>query len=90
MDSIALTTETAMPAESNSTSSPNNKFTLIFTAEDRPGALDDAIQLFKTFNISLKHIESRPSKTFEWVYDFLIEFEVKDVNIAEKVCAELS
>ena len=50
--------------------------TLLFTIEDEPGALDKALNVFKRHEISLSHIESRPSHDFEWEYDILSEFKV--------------
>lgn len=51
------------------------KHALLFTVEDAPGALDSCLHVFKDAGISLRHIESRPSKTFSWDYDMLVEFE---------------
>lgn len=47
-----------------------------FTVEDKTGALNDALNLFKKHLISLRHIESRPSKNFEWEYDFSVDVSV--------------
>ena len=45
----------------------------VLTIDDREGALEDALQLFKKLSLSLSRIESRPSKTFRWKYDILLE-----------------
>lgn len=47
---------------------------LLFTIDNQPGSLEDALKVFKSQNVSLSHIESRPSKDLAWNYDFLTEF----------------
>lgn len=51
--------------------------TLMFTIEDHPGSLEAVLRTFNTHEICLHHIESRPSRSGGWVYDFMAEFEVK-------------
>lgn len=51
--------------------------TLMFTIEDHPGSLESVLRTFNTHDICLHHIESRPSRSGTWVYDFMAEFEVK-------------
>ncbi|MCJ1428839.1 prephenate dehydratase [Sticta canariensis] len=41
------------------------------------GALADALSVFKTFDLNLTSINSRPSRLQMWHYKFLIEFEGK-------------
>ena len=41
------------------------------------GALADALLTFKTFNLNITSINSRPSRLRLWHYIFLIEFEGK-------------
>ncbi|KAF9347212.1 hypothetical protein BGX26_001287 [Mortierella sp. AD094] len=59
------------------------KATIQFSITDKAGSLDDCLATIKSMQISLTHIESRPSKTAEWDYDFIIDFNV--VNV-EQVC----
>ena len=66
------------------------RFSLLFTIDDRTGALESALRVFKVNGISLLHIESRPSKNFEWEYDFMTEFVLQDVSKVEQVKAGLS
>jgi prephenate dehydratase len=58
----------------------------VLTIDDREGALEDALQLFKKLSLSLARIESRPSKTYRWKYDILLEVK----RIDEQQLAELS
>lgn len=51
---------------------------LLFTIEDREGALEDFLKIFKHLSISLCRIESRPSKSFKWKYDIVVDFRVPD------------
>lgn len=64
---------------------------MLFTVEDRAGALDDCLRVFKRQDVSLKHIESRPGKNFTWDYDFMVEFDlqVSDIARLEGVIREL-
>lgn len=50
---------------------------LLFTIEDKPGALDSCLRVFREAGLNLKHIESRPSKSFAWDYDFTVELELQ-------------
>jgi prephenate dehydratase len=47
-----------------------------FTIEDKTGALNEALDIFKKHTISLRRIESRPSKNFEWEYEFTVDVNV--------------
>lgn len=38
------------------------------------GALDEALHVFRDQNISLSRIESRPSTSAEYDYDFYVDF----------------
>lgn len=51
---------------------------LLFTVEDREGALEEVLQIFKSQSISLCRIESRPSKSFKWKYEIVVDFNVPD------------
>lgn len=64
-------------------------FTLMFTLDDRPGALEDALKAFKTAGVSLSSIESRPSRDSQWEYDFVTEFVVSDASLVERVHKDL-
>lgn len=57
-----------------------NKITMIFTTENKPGALYNALELFHKKNINLTKIESRPTKNKLGEYYFLIDIEIQEGN----------
>ena len=50
-----------------------DKSSFVFTTINKPGALADAMMVFKKYNINLSHIDSRPSKKQFGAYSFFIE-----------------
>ncbi len=66
------------------------RFSLLFALENQPGGLERALAIFKRHGVSLSHIESRPSKTFEWEYDFMVEFSLSDPSGMESIKGDLS
>eukprot|EP01137_Pigoraptor_chileana_P028803 Opistho-2@13153 len=50
-----------------------DKVSLMFSVHERVGALQEILQFFKVHNLSLAHIESRPSKRASDEYDFYVE-----------------
>ncbi|HOC19730.1 MAG TPA: ACT domain-containing protein, partial [Vicinamibacterales bacterium] len=50
------------------------KGSLVLTAEDRPGALADALGVFAARGLNLSRIESRPTRIRPGTYAFLIDF----------------
>lgn len=63
--------------------------TFLFTLEDTSGALKAALEVFHRHGVSLKHIESHPSRNFEWEHDFIAEAKGPDGKVTEAVIAEL-
>lgn len=65
--------------------SGNDKTSVMFTTNDRPGSLVDVLDVFKRNSINLTHIEKRPSGEHNWDYTFFIDFEGHrdDPQIAE-------
>lgn len=51
----------------------SNLTSLVFTMEERVGALSIALRIFEKHGVSLTHIESRPSKQNESNYDFFVD-----------------
>ncbi|MDR2203755.1 MAG: prephenate dehydratase [Nitrososphaerota archaeon] len=53
----------------------DDKTSIIFSAKHAPGTLYNVIGEFATRNINLTRIESRPTKTTAWQYNFYLDFE---------------
>jgi chorismate mutase/prephenate dehydratase len=51
----------------------NDKTSLMFSVQDRVGALHDSIASFKRHKINMTKIESRPSKKKAWEYYFFVD-----------------
>lgn len=65
-----------------------NKMTLIFSTEDKPGALFKVLRIFEENNLNLTKIESRPTKKQLGQYYFWIDVDLSN-NVYEKVIKEL-
>jgi phenylalanine-4-hydroxylase len=63
--------------------------TLLFTIEDKPGALDACLKVFKDSGLNLKHIVSHPSKTFDWDYEFTVELEMPNSGATQGLIMNL-
>ncbi|MCL2359094.1 MAG: prephenate dehydratase [Nitrososphaerota archaeon] len=63
----------------------DDKTSIIFSAKHAPGTLYHALGEFATRNINLTRIESRPTKTTAWQYNFYLDFEG---HRTEKRCTE--
>ncbi|CAG8561352.1 4545_t:CDS:2 [Acaulospora colombiana] len=63
--------------------------TILFSVEDRVGVLDECLSAVKNLNISLTRIESRPSKTPGWDYDFFIDFNSENADQLNRVAQTL-
>ncbi|RKP20409.1 tyrosine 3-monooxygenase [Rozella allomycis CSF55] len=66
---------------------PDNSsfYSILFTITDKIGALDNVLGIIKRVGVSLSRIESRPSKTSEFDYDFEIEFRLCDPKDIDKI-----
>lgn len=71
------------------TKSPTKNITsLLFTLNhDSPGALCDALNCFKKFNVNLQCISSRPSHIHQWQYVFFVELigNVENVDVSNSI-----
>ena len=63
----------------------NDKTSITFTTENKPGALNKILNILYAYNINMSYINSRPSKKFLGEYAFYIDFDghVKDLKIAK-------
>lgn len=52
-----------------------DKTSLVFGVKHKVGALYDALSVFKTDNINMTKIESRPSKNKAWEYYFFVDID---------------
>lgn len=52
-----------------------DKTSIIFAIKHVPGALYNILEKFNTNNINLTKIESRPTKSTPWEYNFYVDFE---------------
>ena len=74
-------------AKSETEPSGQDKTSIMFTADHRPGSLVDVLSVFKRNQVNLTHIEKRPSREVNWDYTFFVDLagHRKDSNIAEVV-----
>ena len=65
--------------------SGNDKTSIMFTTDHRPGSLADVLTVFKRNSVNLTHIEKRPSREVNWDYTFFVDIEGhrKDQRVAE-------
>ncbi|KAJ2954996.1 hypothetical protein NQZ79_g8916 [Umbelopsis isabellina] len=62
---------------------------LHFSITDGIGKLESCLAALKAMNVSLTRIESRPSKTSDWDYDFFIEFQAENQSQVVEVVERL-
>jgi chorismate mutase/prephenate dehydratase len=62
-------------SKSRTERSGNDKTSIMFTTEDKPGALVDVLDVFKRNAINLSHLEKRPSGRTLWDYTFFVDLE---------------
>lgn len=63
----------------------NDRTSLMFTVQDKSGALFSALEPLNRLGISMSKIESRPSKRKAWEYTFFVDLEghASDPKLAE-------
>ncbi|BDQ30126.1 prephenate dehydratase [Nitrosopumilus zosterae] len=72
-------------SKTNSPITGNDKTSIIFSIKHEPGSLFRIIENFHKNNVNLTKIESRPTKTNTWEYNFYVDFEghKEDSKISE-------
>ena len=72
-------------ANSATSSSGNDKTSILIYAENRPGALFRILEPFENLQVNLSKLEARPAKKEAWEYVFFIDFEghIDDAKITE-------
>jgi prephenate dehydratase len=58
----------------------NDKTSIMFSITHEPGSLFRIIENFQKYNINLTKIESRPTKSKNWEYNFYVDFEGHSKN----------
>jgi chorismate mutase/prephenate dehydratase len=74
-DSPYNTTRFLVISESSCPPTGDDKTSLMFSVNDRAGALFNALKPFKRLRINMSKIESRPSKRKAWEYFFFVDVE---------------
>ncbi|KAG9290928.1 hypothetical protein G9A89_011078 [Geosiphon pyriformis] len=79
-------------ATSSDAPTSDDKTFILFTVDHRqPGALCDALKVFKDHNINLTQIDSRPSRQRPWHYVFFVELQGhKDCEDVKSALTELN
>lgn len=57
----------------NASASGEDKTSMMFTTDDRPGALVNVLSVFEQAGINLTHIDKRPSGRVNWEYKFFVD-----------------
>ena len=70
---------------SKKSSRTGNKTSIIFTVENRPGSLYNALEPFSRNRINLSMIYSRPTRTKPWEYYFYMDLEA---NLEDVACVK--
>ena len=60
-----------------------------FTVPDRPGALFDALEVFKAHSLNMKKLESRPIAGKPWEYSFFAELELSSMDKFDEALTQL-
>lgn len=72
-DRIGNVTRFLILSRNETQPSGNDKTSLMFTTDDRPGALVDVLNVFKNAAVNLTHIDKRPSRETNWDYTFFVD-----------------
>ncbi len=86
-DRIGNVTRFLIVARSETEPSGHDKTSIMFTTDDRPGALVDVLNVFKRRDVNLTHIDKRPSRETNWDYTFFVDAlgHCRDAKMAEVI-----
>lgn len=72
-DNVSNITRFFVIARSIAVRSGDDKTSIMFTTQDKPGALVDVLAVFRDRGVNLSHIDKRPSGRTNWNYSFFID-----------------
>jgi chorismate mutase/prephenate dehydratase len=72
-DNVSNITRFFVIARNTAVRSGDDKTSIMFTTEDKPGALVDVLGVFRERGVNLSHIDKRPSGRTNWSYSFFID-----------------
>ncbi|MEM7383945.1 MAG: prephenate dehydratase [Verrucomicrobiota bacterium] len=74
-DSATNTTRFLVLGNETCPATGNDRTSIMFALQDKPGALYKALKPFDEFDINMSKIESRPSKKRDWEYFFFVDLK---------------
>jgi chorismate mutase/prephenate dehydratase len=74
-DNRSNTTRFFVLSKQDSPTTGNDKTSVVFLLQHKPGTLYEALRVFSERNINLTKIESRPTRQKPWEYNFYLDFE---------------
>lgn len=86
---MATTTTDKLTTNSYIVAEKQKDISLLFAVDEKVGALQEILTFFKDNKLSLKHIESRPSKRDANQYDFAVTLDVKQAKILDDCLPQL-
>jgi len=86
-DSATNTTRFLILGEEECEPTGNDRTSILFAIDDKPGALVSALGAFESFSVNLSKIESRPSKQKDWEYIFYVDVagHSKDAKLVQAI-----
>lgn len=72
-DRVGNVTRFLILSQNETEPSGQDKTSLMFSTDDRPGALVDVLNVFKRAGINLTHIDKRPNRETNWDYTFFVD-----------------
>jgi phenylalanine-4-hydroxylase len=73
----------------NSSTPQQQRATISFSIADQVGALDEVLKIIRSLNVNMSRIESRPSRTADYDYEFFVDFDLKQNGEERKIIQSL-